>query len=305
MKLAHIINPVKVPPVSDLHLAQRVTFASMRNALAIAGDEIEVEVISTCFAEDEEIIPDFVRQLPRLDRSVLDVADIAGEKKLPLLADILSRGSEGTDATHLIYSNIDIALQPSFYGSVAALIERDHEAAFSINRRIISADYTAPDQIWSMYAELGKPHPGHDCFIFPCSLVERLRLGHICIGSYRVARQLMLNLLVHAARFDVLADLHLTFHLGDDRPWRQDSFIGYRRHNEGVFRQTLLAYQEEGLLPDDARISDWLGPYGQQDASRVPTAPSQAAPAGPLEISSGKLARPFRKCFDYLRRRHS
>ena len=43
-------------------------------------------------------------------------------RKLPLLADIIERLYENSDAEWLIYTNVDIAVQPHFYESVASII---------------------------------------------------------------------------------------------------------------------------------------------------------------------------------------
>ena len=70
MKFTHIINPVKVSEASDLFVAQPVTFETMRRAKQFAGNEIEVNLITTQYPEDHSIIPEFFTKTKDLDRSV-------------------------------------------------------------------------------------------------------------------------------------------------------------------------------------------------------------------------------------------
>ena len=71
MKLLHIVNPVKIGPQSDLFKAQPITFESMRRA-AEYNKEVQVELLSTQYPEDEEIIPEyFIQLLTRQKQSVI------------------------------------------------------------------------------------------------------------------------------------------------------------------------------------------------------------------------------------------
>jgi len=72
MKIAHLINPYKCPKEnkSYLYYAQPITFQSMRSAQLEAKDKnIEVELCSAFFKEDEEIVPDYFVKLPYLVNS--------------------------------------------------------------------------------------------------------------------------------------------------------------------------------------------------------------------------------------------
>ncbi len=57
-------------------------------------------------------------------------------------------------------------------------------------------------------------------------------LGTACIGMRFVGRILLLNLIAHARRFQLFKNLHLTFHLGDDRSWDQSLYSDYTQHNQ-------------------------------------------------------------------------
>src|ERR1700754_5294921 len=118
IKIAHIINPAKVNETSDLHFAQPITFETMRIAKEFAQDKAEVQLFSAQYAEDRPIIPAYFQQLPDLSRSVLDIRSFQRSKKYPLIKDILQQLYDATDASHLIYTNSDIAVTPQFYLAV-------------------------------------------------------------------------------------------------------------------------------------------------------------------------------------------
>src|SRR5690554_6353663 len=119
IKLTHIINPVNVSEASDLFVAQPVTFESMRRAKQFAANEIEVNLITTQYPEDHSIIPEFFTKTKDLDRSVLDFGAFDKQRKLPLLQDILDRAVDyDTEADYIVYTNVDIAVQPHFYSFI-------------------------------------------------------------------------------------------------------------------------------------------------------------------------------------------
>ena len=115
MKLAHIINPVKVGRQSDLYVAQPVTFESMRRSRTFCESTgLQIEIYYTCYPEDKSVAPaDFIKT-GYLKRSVLDIKDFLIKRKFPILKDILDELYNATDADYLIYTNVDIALMPSF-----------------------------------------------------------------------------------------------------------------------------------------------------------------------------------------------
>jgi hypothetical protein len=230
LRIAHIVNPVKPGPESDLVVAQPVTFESMRRARDFVAGSVEVSVVATHFAEDAEAAPAGFLLTPHLDRSVAELQAFARPRRLPLLRDILDRLHQSTAAEWLIYTNADIAILPHFYATVAALIGEGYDA-FVINRRTIPAHYTSPAQLPLMYAEVGDPHPGHDCFVFNRSAYEKYVLGNVCIGIDLVGRVLLWNLCAHSRRFREFTDLHLTFHIGNTKAWKNPEFADYRAFN--------------------------------------------------------------------------
>ncbi|MFQ5632930.1 MAG: hypothetical protein ACE5I1_29525, partial [bacterium] len=192
-KIAHLVNPVLVRETSDLHLAQPVTIETMRVAREFARGKVEVELLTAQYPEDRPLVPEDFLATPDLDRSVLDVGTFKKARKLPLIADILDRLYEATDAEYLVYTNVDISLQPHFYMTVDSMIENGLDAIV-INRRTIPGTYRRVAEIPLMYAEVGKKHEGHDCFIFRRDVYPRFQLGKVCIGAPMIGRVLLWNL---------------------------------------------------------------------------------------------------------------
>ncbi len=246
MKIAHIINPVKVGEASDLYIAQPITFETMRRAERKAEEiGLEVELYFTCFEEDLDMAPEGFQPAQMLTRSVMDVGTFQKQRKLPLVKDILDRLNEASDADYFIYTNVDIAVKPDFYIEVKRKIEAGYDA-FVINRRTISKVHTSVSEIDAMYAEEGEKHPGYDCFVFKKEAYKQYTLGDTCIGANWIGRVLISNLIIHSENFHVFEDEYLTFHIGDDRSWKIDAFSDFDRHNETVLQHVLSAWIEAG-----------------------------------------------------------
>ncbi|MCP5054021.1 MAG: hypothetical protein GY940_43030, partial [bacterium] len=180
--LAHIVNPVKVSETSDLYIAQPITFETMKIAREACSHEINVKQFTCQYPEDRCLVPEGFTATPDLERSVLAVGEFKNPRKLPLIKDILDRLYDNTDALYLIYTNVDIGLQPYFYPAVSAIIQQGYDA-FVINRRTIPTNYKSLEEIPAMYTEIGEFHKGWDCFIFERSLYPRFQLGTACIGA--------------------------------------------------------------------------------------------------------------------------
>jgi hypothetical protein len=233
VKIVHIVGPVKVPKNNNLYNAQPITFESMRKAKDyIQNSYLEVILCSTQYDEDKEIIPNYFTQLSDLTRSVNDVNPALKTRKLPLIKDILQKIEEINDIDYVIYTNVDIALMPNFYETVFEYIKLNHDAII-INRRRIANNYNSAEQLPLMFAELGRSHPGFDCFIFKQGLLNKLILDDICVGIPFIEVSLLHNLLAFSDNPLVLFDKHLTFHLGMD-------VLGYNKneyykHNKEVY----------------------------------------------------------------------
>lgn len=251
-KIAHIINPVIVPTTSDLHIAQPITFASMFAAKEFASTAVAVELYTAQFPEDRAIIPDGFTITHDLNRSVLDIGSFHIQRKLPLMGDILNRLYNSTDAEYFIYTNVDIALMPSFYTSVNALIDVGFDS-FVINRRTLQPHYTGIHELPLMYAEIGQSHPGYDCFIFKRSATPKFALDDICIGAPKIGMALIANMACNATKFKEFSDgVHLTFHIGNDRTWTNPDLQDYTNHNTRAterIRKILSSQYDGRTLP--------------------------------------------------------
>ena len=248
LSIAHIVTPVVVAPDSDLVAAQPITFETMRAAREFARGIVDVELLAAPYPDSRHMVPEWFRSTPPLDRSVLDAASFAVPRPLPLIADICDRLYQATTAEYLVYTNVDIGLMPYFYVSVARLVESGCDAMV-INRRTIADGFTAIEDIPLMYADAGRLHAGHDCFVFRRDAYPSFRLGLLCLGAPMVGAGLVANLLATGRHYREYKDLHLTFHVGNDAVWRQGRNLDYLRHN----RAELL-----GVL---AQLDAQLGPF--------------------------------------------
>ncbi len=251
-KIAHLVNPFLVSdPNDDNAFAQPVTFETMKRARDFAAGTVEVSFYSTQYPEDYPIIPAWLVKTPDLTRSVYDLGAFQKKRKLPLLADILDRLYEASpQAEYLIYSNVDIGLMPHFYLAVDNLIESGYDA-FVINRRTIKK-YRRLDELPKMYAAIGDWHWGHDCFVYRREVYPQYRLGAICIGTRKVGRVLLWNLIVHARKFRELKhNKHLTFHLGNDPLSKRPEYADYDAHNLAEARRILAELERDyGPFPE-------------------------------------------------------
>ncbi len=236
MKLAHVINPVKVPPTSDLYVAQPVTFESIRLAKEFATGKADIELYTVCFEEDREMIPSFFKQLPALKRSVLDLGKFSRPKKYPFLKDVLRCLYDTSKAEYLIFTNMDISLMPQFYAAVSEILKEGFDAVL-VNRRGISTKYKKVEDLPLMYSEFGKPHPGFDCFIFKRELLNKMILEDICVGVSFSEVALVHNLIAFAEKLKLVDDLHLTFHIGSEVMPPLDS--EYYQHNRNEYEQKI------------------------------------------------------------------
>lgn len=220
--IAHIINPVKVNESSDLYNSQFITFASIENAKKYCNCQAEITICTTQFEEDKSIIPDCFTVLSNLAYSILDINKKLSGKKLPLIKDILLKTNEIPNTDYIIYSNSDIALMPFFYDFVFEKIKEKHDAII-VNRRRIPKKFNSKEQLPQMYAELGKSHPGFDCFIFKKELLSKFILGNICVGIPFLEVTLIHNVIAFAQTPLFVFDKHLTFHIGMEVMPKRDS----------------------------------------------------------------------------------
>ena len=243
-RLAHIINTYRTSDESQEGQIHQATFSTMQTARDFAGDKQCVKFVSVQFPEDRDIVPDFFHKANDLQRSVLDFGKFSIPRKLPLLFDILRHGIEAShDEEYVVFTNTDINLMPQFYTCIAKILDFGFDVIV-VNRREIPDYSTDPGLMAVMYSDYGIIHEGFDCFVFPAAMFRKFATNRACVGAGLVMRGLLFNLVAHAKKMLVLSDCHLTFHLGQDRAWRNPAlsdYTEYNRRNASTILQELLS----------------------------------------------------------------
>jgi len=211
--IAHIVNLFKPSNDSDLKLAQEVTISSMLAARNACSEPSKVQLLSAQIREDRNVVSQGFVATQNLDRNVFELGTFSKKMELPILKDILDRLYKESVAEYLIFSNVDIGVQPDFYNAVSRFID-DGNDAFIINRRRISDRFTSVNQLAEMYKENGKKHPGFDCFVFKRELYPKFSLAEVCIGVPFIGITLAQNIFCFAKQSRVFTNEHLTFHIG-------------------------------------------------------------------------------------------
>jgi hypothetical protein len=252
VSIAHIINPVGVSPTHPLFAIQQITFESIRHA-KIFSVARNIEICSTQFEEDKSVIPSFITVLPNLCRSVLDENKFTKQRKLPLVADILNALGQHSKADYFVFTNMDIGLMPSFYESVFTEIENEHDAILITRRRIANA-YHSINQLPVIYADLGKPHPGYDTFVFKRELLEKFILDKVCVGIPFLEVSLLHNLVAFSSNLKLMDRAHLTFHIGMEVMPPVDE--EYYQHNRKCYETQILPKLKPLLAKEKFPYSD-------------------------------------------------
>lgn len=263
IKIAHIVNPVKVKKSSDLFGAQPITFETMRIAKEYAKNIADITLFSAQYSEDEDFIPHIFTKTENLERSILDLKKFRRKRKLPLLRDILDRLYTSSDADYFIYTNCDIGLMPYFYATLVKLIKNGYDA-FVINRRTIPKVYRSVDDISLIYSEIGESHKGWDCFIFKKEFYPEFELGNVCVGIGGIGRVLIWNLVSVAKKFGEFKNSHVTFHIGNERIWRNEEYSDYTIHNRKEAQSVLEKIDEKFNTVKKINRLHYLGRFNLQ-----------------------------------------
>lgn len=213
----------------EFYTSQMLTFSSMVAARDFSKEASSIFLGSTQFDSDTFLLPDGFRSLTSLTKSISDINPKLVEKKLPLIAEIFSKFVELPESDFYIYTNADIGLMPFFYNTVIDYLNQGHDAIV-INRRRISKKHLKQANLNIIYADLGKSHPGFDCFIFKKELLNQFVLGNICIGIPFIEVTLVHNIVAFAKNPLFIPDAHLTFHIGMEvMPKRNKSYYQQNR----------------------------------------------------------------------------
>jgi hypothetical protein len=260
--IVHVYHDTVCQANNDIH---PITYNTIAQARSYAAPDYPVSGIIVTYPEDAYLIPEGFLPAPTLARSVIDVAQFAHPRPLPLLFDILQAGTsvptgeldplESGCTEFIVMTNSDIHVQPTFYRVLAALIQQGYDV-ITVNRRTIDAD--SADRAYSpiFMAERGEDHPGFDCFVFPARMLEDFVKNESCCGAGGVMRSLLVNLVANAGRFLMLTEAQMTFHLGNDRYWAEKKFSDYNEFNRAQARSVVSALASD---PEKAkRLRDFL-----------------------------------------------
>lgn len=185
------------------------------------NQDIEVELLSAQFAEDRSVVPKPFRKTPDLKSSILDVFEVDPPRKLPFIREILDRLNCVDSADLAVFTNVDIGVVPHFYVALDYLYRSGLDGII-INRRTVPASIGDVDDLPLLMSHVGEPHPGRDCFVFRPEAVDDFVVGDVVVGTDGIGRVLLWNVVLTAKAPEWFWDLHLTFHLGDDRAWSSD-----------------------------------------------------------------------------------
>lgn len=255
-RIVHCINPFPAKPGSEHDRAQRVTFASMTHARSVARQlQPQLDVRFAKVTDTHDVSSGLIEFDDHywLERTVTDLVDFKIPRPLPIMMDVLTAAPVEPDDI-FVFTNVDIALVPGFYGFLEAVFSRGADCAI-INRRTISGMYEDEHDLPLMSGEAGEPHPGFDCFAFRGRLRDALLPYDSCVGISRVMLPLVHQLLARADRPVVLLDAHATYHLGDDRQWLHEDFADYTAHNLREVNRVFQALLDD---LDDPAIKDRL-----------------------------------------------
>ena len=86
---------------------------------------IDIELYTVNYPEDDEIIPDYFIKLPYLTKSTkTEFPEISDKKKLPILQEIFNSILENSDAEYIIFTNSNIGVQENFYVKIYEFITK-------------------------------------------------------------------------------------------------------------------------------------------------------------------------------------
>ena len=267
-RFRHIVNPFSAGPGSQAQAMQALTFAAMQQAAdCVEGNPTDgavrqdVRFRAAAMPGDIDFAKRFFPDTVPLSRSILDVRTFEVPRPLPLLFDLIE-AALGDDVDTIIFTNVDILPLPHFYAAISRLLDYGFDMLV-INRRTIDAACPDPSLLSLLFADCGRRHEGHDCFVLSVAAIRRFIRTNACVGAAAVMRGLIYNMVASATRMLILTDVHLTCHLGDDKTWASPALEDYIHHNWdeaiALLRQLAPAHPDRftafcEALPDRVRI---------------------------------------------------
>jgi hypothetical protein len=232
VSFTHVLNPFPAKTGSEHAIASAVTWQTLRVAHARAVTHgLDVDCSAVILPGDEGTVEGPATRKAYLMRTVQDVEKLKPIRPLPLIADLLNAGVIGSTSSHIVFSNMDISVQPDFYLTLRNLVSRTLgvDVPFTVPRINIDASL-AGGTLEEMYAASGPLGHGYDCFVIPRGMINKLDLGSCCIGAPHFDQLLFMALdVLSGHRAKSMNDLRLTFHLGNDIAWA--AMMDYVEHN--------------------------------------------------------------------------
>jgi hypothetical protein len=251
VRFTHVLNPYRGKTEHERAL-QEVTFETIRMAARVAAPAVQVRCVCVTRPDELDIIPaDFIAA-GTLTRTVLDVGSFRVRRALPLVFDILDLGigvienpPEVADCEDfIIFTNMDIHLQPHFYIVVSEFIKEGYDI-IDVHRRTIPNYPPSLHELPTMFAEPGVHHGGLDCIIFPRQKYTSFVKNNACVGMSLVMKGVLLNCAMQARRFLVLSNARLTFHIGNERAWAVPLFKEYEQFNLSEFHRVIRSVSQD------------------------------------------------------------
>jgi len=246
LSFTHVINPFHPSNDEEHDRAQRTSMLSIAHAQALAlAQGIFVDVVCAMFESDvRKVDPEkYGFSVAILNVSTLTtLPQFHHPVKLPFLNQILYAGYLHGKGKYLVYSNIDIGLQPPFYIKISRQLQVMPDVPLSLIREEfehVPRTFSVEDATARRGGGLG--HPGHDCWAFPRSWVPEMLIGFTMVGVSMVATDLMQALYARShCRMTLLSD-RLTFHFVEG-----DSVVKHpgnqRARNDKIFTGLYTAW---------------------------------------------------------------
>lgn len=232
ISFTHVVNPFPAPEGSEHAVASRVTWNTLRVAVDVAHQTgLRVRCKAVVLPGDDSSVELPATSVAYLQRTVQDIAALRPRRLLPLIGDILEIGARGVDTTHIIFSNMDISVQPHFYSALRDLItdQLGMDIPFTVARINVDPEL-ATGPMEKLYAAEGTLGHGYDCFVIPRTMIDLIDVGACCIGAPHFDQLLLMALDVASGhRVRTLNHTRLTFHLGNDIAWA--AMMDYVEHN--------------------------------------------------------------------------
>ena len=255
----HILNPISQITNPQLFQAQTITFETLELALKYAkAENLWIEPYFVVVGDEKLPEQSAYAKSSRIHKSVLDYGKFSQPRKLPLVRHLFETAYMNSNADYIIFTNIDIGLLPHFYQVVNDII-LSGVCSFTITRRTLVLQNPANIQLATLFAEIGQPHRGWDCFIFPRVFIPKMILENLCTGAPLVGLGIIANMMAIDPGFKEFKHLHLTFHIGNDRAWNKPVNNEYIAHNRSELSVCLYKLNAEyGNFPKGSPPKKYL-----------------------------------------------